>query len=316
MTYIITIYVIFLKFLLFCCDFINKKHRNLYSITEGNDPMEKSYFKSNFYVPYQPGFEKKINYQNYVIPVNHPLFEIVSDFYQFESNTIINNEVCVIPDGCIDFLFAYTEHGVSKTVRGFYREKVTIPIAVKGCAFGVRFFPGAITSILKINTSELIGKQIPLMDLITSDYDLDKMDEASNFNDRITLMTNYILKKINKIYDSSKIVHYSTEKIIRFCGNISISELASETSYTIRYLREIFHKHVGVSPKELCDIIKFQNSFSTLSKFRNDNITLSLSNFAIQSGYYDQSHMNKSYKKIAGSLPQKLYTDMFSQKNH
>lgn len=278
--------------------------------------MENSYFKSHFYTPYQPGFEKKINYKNFVIPINHPLFGIVSDFYQFESNTIINNEICVIPDGCIDLLFTYTEEGVSKTVEGFYREKIIVPISITGCAFGVRFFPGAITNILKVNTSELIGKQIPLMDLLSSDYDLDKMKETSNFNERIVLMTNYILKKINKGYDSSKVVHYCTKKIISFGGNISISELASETSYTIRYLREIFHKHVGVSPKELCDIIKFQNSFAILSKFQNDNIALSLSNFAIQSGYYDQSHMNKSYKKIAGSLPKKLYIEMFSQKSH
>jgi AraC-like DNA-binding protein len=278
--------------------------------------MENSCLKPHFYKPYQPGFEKKINYKNFVIPINHPLFGIVSDFYQFESNTTINNEICVIPDGCIDLLFTYTEEGVSKTVEGFYREKIIVPISITGCAFGVRFFPGSITNILKINTSELIGKQIPLMDLLSSDYDLEKMKETSNFNDRIVLMTNYILKKINKVYDSSKVVHYCTKKIISFGGNISISELASETSYTIRYLREIFHKHVGVSPKELCDIIKFQNSFAILSKFQNDNIALSMSNFAIQSGYYDQSHMNKSYKKIAGSLPKKLYIEMFSQKNH
>lgn len=278
--------------------------------------MQDYYLKYCYYKPYQPEFEKKENYHNFIVPNSHPLFGTVSDFYQFDSLNLLDNKLCLIPDGCIDFLFKYMKDGVTKTIEGFYREKLILPINQTGCAFGVRFFPGALTNILKINASEIIGKGIPLMDLVDANDDLNKMDEATDFNQRVYLMTNYILRKIKRSYGSAEIVHYCTEKIIAYDGNISISELAQETSYTIRYLRGIFHKHVGISPKELCEIIKFQNSFVRLSKCQEDNIELSLSNFAIQSGYYDQSHMNKSYKKITGSLPKNLYTEMFCARNY
>ncbi|MDT8718766.1 AraC family transcriptional regulator [Clostridium sp. 19966] len=278
--------------------------------------MQSNFSEYSHYIPYQPAFEKNINYHNFVIPNTHPLFGVVSDFYQFDSINKLDKKISVIPDGCIDFLFIYTKAGVIKTLEGFYREKIIVPLDIEGCAFGVRFFPGALTNILRIHTADLIGKRIPLMDLLKEDYELDKMDEAKDFNKRIELMTNYLLKKSKKVYTSTEIVNYCTKKIIFSEGNVSISDLARDTSYTIRYLRELFHKHVGISPKELCEIIKFQNSFFNLSKFNKDNTDLSLSNFAIQSGYYDQSHMNKSYKKLAGCLPKNLYIEMFPAENY
>lgn len=283
---------------------------------KGDNIMQSYYLKYCYYRPYQPEFEKKENYHNFVVPNNHPLFGIVSDFYQFDSINLLDNKICVIPDGCIDFLFKYMQAGVTKTVEGFYREKFILPINQTGCAFGVRFFPGALTNILRINAEELIGKEILLTDLLEPDDALNQMDEAADFNQRIEIMSDYILRKIKKSYDSSEIVHYCTEKIIAYQGNISITGLALETSYTIRYLRGLFHRHVGISPKELCEIVKFQNSFVKFSKFQMGNVDLSLSNFAVQSGYYDQSHMNKSYKKIAGALPKSLYTEMFPVKNY
>lgn len=276
--------------------------------------MKNTNLKSSNYTPYQPGLEKSVNYHNFVVQDNNPLFGIVSDFYQFDSVTAIHNEIYVLPDGCIDFIFKYSEEGLIKTVEGFYREKIILPINQNGCAFGVRFLPGALTNILKVYTSELIGNVIPLMDLMENDSELSRMDEAMDFNLRIGIMTNYILKKIKKSYDSSEIVHYCIKRILTYEGRISILELAKETSYTIRYLRQLFHKHVGISPKELCEIIKFQASFVKISNLQKNNIECSLSNFAIQSGYYDQSHMNKSYQKIAGCLPKKLYSEIFTTK--
>ena len=266
--------------------------------------------RSAGYTPYQPGFEDKSHYHNFIVPEGHPLHGIVSDFYQFDSSSP-TGEICVIPDGCIDLLFRYDETGVTKTLEGYHLKKVIIPIRQMGSAFGVRFVPGGLSNIVKVQTSELIGEQVPLTDLLKRDALLDQMEDLHDFNRRVDTISGYLFNKIQKSYGPTDLVRYCTEKIISSQGTVLIGDLSMETGYTIRYLRNLYHQHVGVSPKELCEIVQFQASFSQFSHLHQENKAISLSDFAVQAGYYDQSHMNKCYHKMVGNLPQKFYIEMF-----
>lgn len=262
------------------------------------------------YIPYQPGFEGKAQYRSFIVPKGHPLHGIVSDFYQFDS-ALPQSKVCVIPDGCMDLLFRFDDNGVTKTLEGYHLKKVEIPIHQAGSAFGVRFLPGGLSSVAKVQTSELIGEHVPLTDFLKRDALLDQMDDTSDFLSRMDLMTRYLDQKIQKSYGSADVVRYCTEKIIRTQGTVMIGALSAETGYTIRYLRNLYHQHVGISPKELCEIIQFQSSFAEFSQLHRGNKEISLSDFAVGAGYYDQSHMNKCYQKMVGTLPQKFYIEMF-----
>lgn len=275
--------------------------------------MKNIISNDTYYIPYQPGFEQKVHYQNYIVCKGHPLYGIVSDFYQFESDSITENKICVIPDGCIDILFRYSNGHMNKTLEGFHREKLILPIMEDGCAFGIRFFPGAIAEILNIYAQEVIAKQIPLTDILGHDSLPDKMEEAVSFKERIEIMTHFLLNKNKKNYGSADIVKYCTKKIIQAHGNISMTNLAEETGYSLRYLRELYYKYVGISPKELSEIIQFQSSFVRLTHIQKTTPGWSLSDFAIESGYYDQSHMNKSYQKIVGCKPTKLYQELYGK---
>lgn len=269
----------------------------------------ESVWTSANYVPYQPSFEHKLHYRNFVVPADHPLYGVVSDFYQFESASR-NGEVCIIPDGCMDLLFRYDDSGVSKILAGYHLKKVVIPINQVGSAFGVRFVPGGLANIANIQSSELIGEQVPLTDLLKKDLLLDQMDECSDFSQRISMISSYLLNQIHKSYGSANVVRYCTDKIISNQGNVLISDLSRETGYSIRYLRILYHQHVGISPKELCEIIQFQNSFLRFAHLQKEHKEYSLCDLAVQAGYYDQSHMNKCYHKMVGSLPQRFYMEM------
>lgn len=262
------------------------------------------------YVPYQPGFEQKLHYRNFVVPAGHPLHGVVSDFYQFDSNSS-EGEVCVIPDGCMDLLFRYDgSGGVTKTLAGYHLKKILVPINQVGSAFGVRFVPGGLANLIHVQSSELIGEQAPLTDFLKKDSLLNQMDDSQDFNQRIAVISSYILSRIHKSYGSADVVRYCTDKIISRQGNVHIGDLSKETGYSIRYLRILYHQHVGISPKELCEIIQFQNSFLQFIHLQKQNKDFNLCDLAVEAGYYDQSHMNKCYYKMVGSLPQKFYFEM------
>jgi AraC-like DNA-binding protein len=275
----------------------------------GDVMVSQNGYRNAGYVPYQPGFEGKDHYRSFIVPEGHPLHGIVSDFYQFDASSS-EGEVCVIPDGCFDLLFRYDEKGASKTIEGYHLKKVVIPINQVGSAFGVRFVPGGLSGIIKAQTSELIGAHVPMTDFLKRDHLLDQMEVVADFSRRIEIMSEYLCRRIERRYGPEDVVRYCTEKIIRSQGNVQVRDLSEETGYTIRYLRNLYHRHVGISPKELCEIIQFQASFAEFSQMNHENKFISLSDFAVLAGYYDQSHMNKCYRKMVGSLPQKFYVEM------
>jgi len=264
------------------------------------------------YIPYQPAFEQMLHYRNFTVPPGHPLYGIVSDFYQFDSVSA-DGGVCVIPDGCMDLLFRYGDGTVVKTLEGYHRRKVMVPVNQIGSAFGVRFVPGELANLVPMQSSELIGKHAPLTDFLKRDPLLDRMDELQDFEQRVETISAYLIKLIQNSRDTADIVRYCTDKIIGSRGNVHIGELSEDTGYSVRYLRVLYHRYVGVSPKEFCEIIRFQHSFYEYSLQKRANKDFSLCDFAIQGGYYDQSHMNKSYRRIAGALPGKLFSEVSRQ---
>ena len=82
---------------------------------------------------------------------------------------------------------------------------------------------------------------------------------------------------------------------------MKINDLESDTGYSSRYLRKKLNTGIGVSLKTFCEIVRFQWSYHL---YQQTHGSLSLAELALQSGYYDQSHMNMSYKKLTGMLPQ------------
>jgi len=268
--------------------------------------------RSAAYIPYQPAFEQMLHYRNFTVPAGHPLYGIVSDFYQFDSASE-DGTICVIPDGCMDLLFRYGDGNIVKTLEGYHRKKVVVPVKQIGSAFGVRFVPGELANLVRMQSSELIGKHAPLTDFFKKDPLLERMDELQDFDLRVETISGYLIKLVQNSRSTADIVRYCTDMIIGSRGNVQIGELSEETGYSARYLRALYHKYVGVSPKELCEIIRFQNSFLEYSLQKKARKDISLCDFAAQGGYYDQSHMNKSYRRIAGSLPGKLFIEVSRQ---
>lgn len=261
------------------------------------------------YVPYQPGFERKARYRQFVVPAGHPLFGIVSDFYQFDSDERAE-DLCVLPDGCMDLLFRYGNGGTEQTLEGYYRVKVTVPANQAGSAFGVRFRPGGQFGVLPVPASELVGKRFPLRELMGNDPALERMERETEFRGRVAVASGFLMRRLRRGSGCVDLARYCADRIVSRRGELAVGELSGETGYTVRYLRDLFHRQIGVSPKELCGIVRFQSSFFLLSRLERSKRDFLLSDFAAEAGYYDQSHMNQCYRRLAGCLPRELFEEV------
>jgi len=83
-------------------------------------------------------------------------------------------------------------------------------------------------------------------------------------------------------------------------GAMRVQELAAHTGYTRRYLDRLFQERVGVSPKSLASILRFQEVYQGWMQHQSPTF------FRDQwpAYYYDQAHFIKEFKRFTGYTPQ------------
>ena len=79
-----------------------------------------------------------------------------------------------------------------------------------------------------------------------------------------------------------------------------VQELATHVGYTKRYLDLLFKEHVGVSPKSLASILRFQEVYQVWMQQKSP--TFFRNHWPAY--YYDQSHFIKEFKRFTGFTPQ------------
>ena len=84
-------------------------------------------------------------------------------------------------------------------------------------------------------------------------------------------------------------------------GAVALDQLATDLGTTPRSLQRLFAAQVGITPKMLARITRFQRVFSA---WRRDSG--SLAGVAAKCGYFDQSHLIRDFRDFAGEAPAAL----------
>jgi len=88
-------------------------------------------------------------------------------------------------------------------------------------------------------------------------------------------------------------------------GRLPIRELEQRTGYTRRYLDLLFKQHVGLSPKVLAAIFRFQKFYRDWAEGRSFDLVKD----ELYEHYYDQSHFTKEFKRMTGRTPHEFYRE-------
>jgi len=89
------------------------------------------------------------------------------------------------------------------------------------------------------------------------------------------------------------------ERINSTHGQLSIAELASDLGISNRHLARRFENAVGFPPKEFARVSRFLNAVRSLS----ERTTTTLTETALDCGYFDQAHFNHEFREFAGMTP-------------
>ena len=109
-------------------------------------------------------------------------------------------------------------------------------------------------------------------------------------------------RKLVKASAPEASVAAAVSKILDSKGTLQLQHLEPELGMSSRQLRRKFEEQVGLAPKKLASITRFHEVVTRLRKA--DSLQHStLTQLALDCGYYDQAHFNHAFKEMAGLTP-------------
>jgi AraC-like DNA-binding protein len=104
-------------------------------------------------------------------------------------------------------------------------------------------------------------------------------------------------------------VSYAWDRLQRSRGAVSVADLAAETGWSPRHLGEQFRAETGLSPKAGARVVRFDRARRRLLGRQAEVGRVVLADLAAECGYYDQAHLARDFRDLAGCPPSALLAE-------
>jgi AraC-like DNA-binding protein len=249
----------------------------------------------------------------------HPLLKpYIEKLWVFESYGRLTDAdlKLIIPNDRIKVAVPYTNEILVKleddchltkentfTLTGMMDKPFRMDIANDGFSGTIcaEFSPRGVYRFFRLHLTEVKNRVISLADILphfASTWET-QIADATSIDFKLRLFEQFLLQQFQNSSEDS-VFEYAVQQISISDGRITIKELERRTGYSSRWLSRKFAEKLGVSPKNLASIIRFQRYYEELSK---KDLTTVLSYRSYYDQYYDQSHFIKDVKRYTGLTP-------------
>ena len=106
-------------------------------------------------------------------------------------------------------------------------------------------------------------------------------------------------------------VGFAWRSLLRTGGNVHVSDLAEESGWSDRHLRNRFHAETGLTPKAAARVIRFHRARRLLVSQLTAEPETRLADLAATCGYFDQAHLAREFRALAGCPPSQWLAEEF-----
>lgn len=165
-----------------------------------------------------------------------------------------------------------------------------------------QLYPFASRYLLDVDPKELNDDCYDLLNLQyinIEDYQR-QLVSADSLEQQVRIISDLVLQLIesNTVLENDK-VQEAIAMIIEHKGQIKVKDLLAQLYMTERTFERAFMSQVGLTPKQFAKIIQFQYSIHQLTQTKFDKLV----EVGIDSGFTDQSHFIRTFKKYTGQTP-------------
>ncbi len=98
-------------------------------------------------------------------------------------------------------------------------------------------------------------------------------------------------------------IGHAWRRLVASGGRCAVSGLAAETGWSDRHLRARFRDETGLTPKAAARVIRFDRARRRLQLQAASGAQPLLADLAADCGYYDQAHLAREFRDLAGCPP-------------
>lgn len=252
-----------------------------------------------------------------------PLAKFIKCFWALESEASQSTSPeRILPDGCTEMVFhlgdPFDQHNADGATE---RQPLALLVGqMRGClliqptgrvrVLGVRFWPGGAYPFLALPQNEIAGSVIALDSVwgATSRDLHSRIADSKTPAESVRQVEATLLGRLNQFHRHDDGVFQAIALILLSGGRQPVESLADDMGIGLRRLDRIFNTRVGLTPKTLCRIVRFQRVFKMLERSERARDWVQI---ALDCGYYDQAHFVKEFREFAGKAP----TVFFAEQN-
>jgi AraC-like DNA-binding protein len=258
------------------------------------------------------------------------LARFVECFWTLENDgsTVLAQPERLLPDGCVELILNFGERFREHKDDGQEERQpqhllvgqMTQPVLIAPTGsvqlLGIRFHPGGTFPFFRMPMRELTNRVTDL-GALSSEFqnDLVSCVAENSPRSRVAAVEKLLVERVRNGKHDSRVLSL-VAKIVQNGGQVSVDQLATDAGVSSRQLERRFLFEVGIGPKLLCRILRFQQIFRAVD--RDDEGWAAV---AADCGYYDQAHLIRDFREFARQTPALLFerpsalTESFTRKN-
>ena len=206
----------------------------------------------------------------------------------------------IIPDTCVDIIYNinYTDNTVFGGFYGANDQSIYVqegmPAGHMTSAFAIRFYPWGAYAYWGDSFHTTMGRMCEVGERFEwlDRYLRPKLLELKTLQEKIAYTEKLFTRRMQHVREK-RIVNDAMNCILVNRGTLEISDLTKEIFVSGRQLERLFHEYMGITPKKLSNLIRYQFLWRDIVYDLNFHILDAVHKYA----YADQSHLLREFKK-------------------
>jgi AraC-like DNA-binding protein len=183
-----------------------------------------------------------------------------------------------------------------------------VPTAHGGRLAGIQvdLTPFGAYALYGLPLRELANTAVDLADLPGGGRLPERLAETAGWPARFALLEGELAARLEAGPAPSPEVAHAWARLETGGGRTPVAALVGETGWSHRHLVARFHEQVGLAPKAVARLFRFERALALLD-------CGPLAEVAAAAGFFDQGHMNREFRRLAGATPVQLRAVRFVQ---